>query len=127
MTLTIFYDGNCPLCMAEMRQLKKHDKYKRIKFVNLHIENFTAHYPQIDPVKAYGILHGKLDSGEILLGLDVTCTAWKLVGKHRWLAILRWPIIRTIADAVYLLFARYRNTISYLLTGKKPCTSCSLN
>jgi len=125
--LTIFYDSHCPLCMAEMTLLKDLDNQKKLNFADLHATDFNQIYPYIDQSKAILILHGELSSGEILLGLDVTCKAWSLVGKHKWLAILRWPIIRIFSDAIYRIFARYRNTISYLLTGKKPCKQCSLD
>ena len=127
MGLTIFYDSHCPLCSAEIRQLEASDKAGRLRFVSLHAENFSQQYPHIDQTFANRVLHGQLDSGEILLGLDVTYRAWAAVGKHKWLAILRWPIIRRLADGIYLLFARYRNQISYLLTGKSRCTSCTLD
>ena len=94
MILTIYYDGHCPLCMKEIQLLKRHDNKKYIKFVDLHNDNFSKYYPQINSSEALQILHGQLNSGELLMGLDVTCKAWSLVGKHKWLVILRWPIIR---------------------------------
>ena len=127
MILTIYYDGHCPLCMIEMKSLKHHDNENTINLIDLHNDNFSEDYPQINKTDAIGILHGQLDTGEILLGLDVTCKAWALVGKHKWMSILRWPLIRTIADVFYRLFARHRSKISYLLTGKKSCNSCNLN
>lgn len=127
MQLTIFYDSQCPLCLAEMRQLKASDTAGRLTFEDLHAIDFSQHYPYIDTVKANRILHGQLDSGEMLFGLDVTYKAWSLVGKHRWLALLRWPILKTIADSMYLLFARHRYRISYWLTGKTRCSSCTLD
>lgn len=127
MTLTIFYDGKCPLCIAEMRQLKAYDNGCKLNLVNIHEDDFNDQFPHIDVKKANRILHGQLDSGELLLGLDVTHRAWSLVGKHKWLTILRWPVIRIIADTVYLLFARYRNRISQLLMGKSNCASCLLD
>ena len=126
MQLTIFYDSQCPLCLAEMRQLKALDSTGRLGFADLHDTHFSQQYPHIDPARAMAILHGQLDSGELLLGLDVTCKAWSLVGKHQWLVILRWPVVRWIADAVYLVFARYREGISRLLTGKSRCQSCAI-
>ena len=128
MQLAIFYDSLCPLCLAEMQQLQSHDVAGRLHFVNLNANDFELHYPHIDKQRANRILHGQLNTGEILLGLDVTCRAWSLVGKHKWLAVLRWPIIRYLADGLYLLFARYRYHISYLFTGKSRCTGhCGLN
>ena len=73
--LTIFYDSHCPLCMAEMIQLKDLDTQKKIKFADLHADDFCTLFPYIDRSKANLILHGELPSGEILLGLDVTCKA----------------------------------------------------
>ena len=111
-----------------MQQLKAYDHAGRLNFVNLNTDNFSQHYPHIDQNHANRILHGQLETGEILLGLDVTYRAWSLVGKHKWLALLRWPIIRHLADGVYLLFARYRYSISYLLTGKSRCSGqCALD
>ncbi len=127
MRLTIFYDSQCPLCAIEMRQLLSCDKHDRIELADIHAEDFSQQHPDIDPQQAYAVLHGKLDSGELLLGLDVTCKAWQLVGKHHWLRILRWPLIRPLADVVYRVFAKYRNPISRLLTGKSACNRCGLD
>ena len=126
MKLTIFVDSHCPLCMAEMQQLMSLDTSKKIIIEDLHASDFIQRYPHIDPVKAFRKLHGQLDDGRILFGLDVTCLAWSLVGKHRWLAILRWPLIRYPADAAYYLFARYRNVISSLVMGKRCPGNCSV-
>lgn len=126
MKLTIFYDSHCPLCMTEMKLLKNNNKDKRLKLIDLHDDNFNKRFPHINKSKAMNILHGELNNGKLLFGLDVTCTAWALLGKHKWLMILRWPIIRFFADKTYLFFARYRSQISRLLTGNKHCTQCSI-
>lgn len=34
-TLTLFYDGQCPLCIREMSQLKKLDKHGRLMFEDI--------------------------------------------------------------------------------------------
>ena len=128
MQLTIFYDGQCPLCLAEMQQLQAHNDSGQLGFVDLNSKEFNQEYPHIDRTYANRILHGQLETGEILLGLDVTYRAWSMVGKHKWLALLRWPVIRHLADGVYLLFARYRYGVSYLLTGKSRCNGqCALD
>jgi predicted DCC family thiol-disulfide oxidoreductase YuxK len=126
MQLTIFYDSHCPLCLAEMQHLVKHDEDNRIRLVDLHTCDLKRLYPQIDKHKAMQCLHGQLDNGEMLYGLDVTCTAWSLVGKYRWLKILRWPLIRYITDLGYQFFARYRENIALLVTGKKHCKQCTI-
>jgi predicted DCC family thiol-disulfide oxidoreductase YuxK len=118
MSLRIYYDGQCPLCSTEIGQLKALDVDGRLEFADLNDENFMHDYPHIDPQQAQRILHGETGDGTIVTGLDVTCMAWRSVGKHRWLAILRWPVIRPIADICYLFFARHRQKISRLLMGQ---------
>lgn len=133
MILTIFYDSYCPLCSAEIEQLKAYDSKHQLSFEDVHAVDFLQRYPYIDQVKANKILHGQLSNGEMIYGLDVTCMAWTAVGKHRWLAIFRWPGIRWISDRAYLFFARHRNAIASLLMKKceskndqKNCKSCKI-
>ncbi|MFD2178467.1 thiol-disulfide oxidoreductase DCC family protein [Veronia pacifica] len=124
MALTIFYDGSCPLCVAEMNQLRQLNSNNAIVFEDILADDFDSRYPDIDSVKAKQILHARLDTGEILLGLDATVKAWAMVNKKAWLRVLRWPVIRIVADACYLFFARHRYRISWLLTGKSRCQPC---
>jgi len=133
MILTIFYDSNCPLCSTEINQLKTYDSNNQLSFIDINAVDFVQCYPYIHKVEANKLLHGELSNGEMIYGLDVTCMAWKTVGKHRWLVILRWPGIRWISDRAYLFFARHRNTISSLLMKKnesindqKNCKSCKI-
>jgi predicted DCC family thiol-disulfide oxidoreductase YuxK len=129
MILTIFYDSYCPLCSAEINQLKAYDSDNQLSFEDIHAVDFVQRYPYVDKLKANKLLHGQLNNGGMIYGLDVTCMAWKTVGKHRWLSILRWPVIRWFADLAYLFFARHRNRISSLLTGNKKdieCKSCKV-
>jgi len=122
--LTIFYDGYCPLCTAEMKLLRDLDTQKKLILEDIHAADFSERFPHIDPIQADKILHGQLQNGEVIKGLEVTCLAWKLVGKHKWMQVLRWPVIRLFADLGYLFFARYRHSISSFVTGKPRCTSC---
>jgi predicted DCC family thiol-disulfide oxidoreductase YuxK len=110
----------------EINQLRAYDICDQLSFEDIHAPDFVKRYPYIDHVKANRILHGQLSDGQMVYGLDVTCMAWKMVGKHGWLSVLRWPVIRWFADHAYLFFARYRNTISSLVTGKKSCQSCKV-
>lgn len=125
--LTIFYDGNCPLCSSEMNHLKRYDNKNQITLINIHSQNFKFIYPSIDFVAAMKILHADYN-GKLLLGLEVTHRAWTLVGKGFWVAPLNWPIFKTICHWCYLGFAKYRHQISFVLVkllrinNQKKCT-----
>ena len=120
--LTIFYDGTCPLCAKEMHALKRRDVKQAIKIVDIYSDEFSD-YPQIDAQKANTILHALNDNNELILGLDVTHRAWQLVGRGWLYAPLRWPLLKPIADWLYLRFANNRYRVSYWLTGSSRCKS----
>ncbi|HET8817415.1 MAG TPA: DUF393 domain-containing protein [Pseudidiomarina sp.] len=125
--LIIFYDGGCPLCLHEMRQLRKRDPDHRIQIEDILADDFPQRFPQIDPVQADRMLHGQLADGTVIYGLDVTHKAWSLVGRGWLTAPLRWPLIRVLTDWIYLWFARHRNTISRVLTGNERCSRCRID
>ena len=112
--LIIFYDGCCPLCSLEMDKLKRSDHKNLIQLENLHQNKFTTRFSYIDSNKAMKILHGYY-RGRVLLGLDVTYCAWNLVGKGRFVAPLKLPIVREVASYTYLLFAKNRHYIATFL------------
>ena len=128
-SLTIFYDSYCPLCVKEMRHLKKLDGGKKLNLVDVHNASFSNTYPEISPQAALTKLHGYLfqqQEKHLITGLDVTYHAWRMVGRGWLIAPLRWPVIRWFSDRAYLWFARHRNTISEKLTGQPRCERCRL-
>lgn len=125
MKLTLFFDGYCPLCVAEMKMLGELNHENNLVFEDIHAPDFQLRYPSIDPVNANKYLHGLYEDGSMIFGLDVTHQAWRIVGRKPWLALLRWPIIRWFADLAYWIFAKNRYSISWLLTGQKRCKACA--
>ncbi|MEH6451435.1 MAG: DUF393 domain-containing protein [Psychromonas sp.] len=115
--LTIFYDGQCPMCSQEMKHLKKHDKNDAISLVDIHQVDLELLYPDISFGKAMKILHGNYQ-GQLLLGLEVTHRAWTLVGKGFWVAPLNWPIFKTVSHWIYLGVAKYRHQVSAFLAKR---------
>ncbi len=122
--LTIFYDGQCPLCVREMNHLRRADRQGCLRLVDIQQPGFAEDFPHIDPYAARTVLHADARDGTQLLGLDVTYRAWSLVGKGFWIAPLRWPVIRWFADKAYLWFARNRYKVSGWFTGQERCESC---
>lgn len=121
----IFYDGACPLCVKEMTALRSllGDK---VTFVNALNNQSMADYPDIEITESLRILHVLDNTGQLRLGVDANVYLWALTGKKPWLRVLRWPIIRPIANAGYWFFARYRYQLSKLLTGQSRCKQCEL-
>jgi predicted DCC family thiol-disulfide oxidoreductase YuxK len=109
-----------------MDHLKKLNSEANLAFENIYAADFSQRFPHIDRQAADLILHGQLQSGEIIYGLEVTYQAWALVGKRHWVAILRWPLFKQCADLGYRFFAKYRHSISRLVMGKARCERCAV-
>ena len=124
--LTLFYDSTCPLCAREMEALSRLNVDGNLAFEDIHSEDFNLRYPDIDPEKASAVFHGRCRGGMMIYGLDVSVQAWNLVGRMKWLQILRLPVLRFFSDLAYRFFARYRSQISFVLTGKSNCSECDL-
>ena len=70
--LTFLFDGGCPLCLRETTFLKKKDISNKIRFVDINNENYIRSlFNDISYSEAMSNLHGILENGEIIRGLDV--------------------------------------------------------
>ncbi len=104
---TLYYDGACPLCTAEMARLGKLCD-DGLDLRDIHTMTPDPDLP--DREKLLRNLHLRRADGRILTGIDANVAAWqhtRLGFLWRW---LRWPLVRPIADAAYRLWAerRYR-------------------
>lgn len=103
---TLYYDGTCPLCSFEIGHLQKLMD-DNLCLVDVH--NVREAGQQLPPKPAMlQRLHLQTAEGELVTGLDATVTAWQ---HTRWgfvLKVLRWPVVNTVADACYNLWASRR-------------------
>jgi predicted DCC family thiol-disulfide oxidoreductase YuxK len=113
--ITVFYDGNCPLCNWEISHLKQRDSDKHINFENIHCEQFAAKYPTLNKQNLDDILHVQQSNGQFQTGIDATYLLWDTVGLGKWLAPLKWKWLRPTLKYSYLLFAKYRHKITAVL------------
>jgi predicted DCC family thiol-disulfide oxidoreductase YuxK len=102
---TLFYDGQCPLCLREVRLLSRLAD-SQLQLINLHEEPDAAGKPgRLEMLKN---LHLRTGDGEWLTGVDATVRAWSHTRWGLLFKVLRLPLIGTLADAAYQYWARKR-------------------
>ena len=99
----LFYDGACPLGNAEGSQRKKLADNK-LQFINVHDMDGAA--CDVEPLLR--VLHYEKANGVMLKGLDANVAAWQRTPLAFFWNWLRWPVIRPIADCIYLAWADLR-------------------
>ena len=122
--LTFLYDGECPLCLRETRFLKNKNKNKNISFVNINDKEFDSNlFSGISYKDAMENLHGILDNGEIIKGLDVLSYAYNLIGLGWIYYPLKLPYISNFFRLIYKYWAKYRLSITGRSSLDEICSS----
>ena len=106
--LTLYYDGACPLCMAEMRNLMlRNQREQRLRFVDIAAPGFEAPAGVTRDALAR-LLHAQAPDGTWLRGVDTFVAMYEAVGVP-WVArALSAPGLRPLADQLYPWVARNR-------------------
>lgn len=112
--LTIYFDGNCPLCLAEIHFLEHHNHRGLLCFVNLHTLDATN---EINCELAMKTIHGRI--GDTLIsGPSVFQEAYKRTDLQLVNYFFSFAWFRFIYARFYVFFAKYRHSISKLIG---PC------
>lgn len=104
----VFYDGDCPLCMREIRMLKRLDRARRIRFTNIAEPSFDPAFVGQTWSALMERIHGRLPDGTMVEGVEVFRRLYAAVGFERLVRLTRLPGISALLELAYRLFARNR-------------------
>ncbi len=110
--LTLYYDGRCPLCQAEMLYLQHRDHRGLLTCIDITREDYDAQLTGLSCEMAMASIHGQLPNGEWLRGVAVFAAAYERVGLHRMASLLSRPRLQPLLGWGYARFARHRYTLS---------------
>jgi len=118
------YDGGCPLCLREIRFLKNKDASNKINFVDINNDSYNPLlYKNISYVEAMSSLHGILENGDIIKGLDVLSHSYELIGLGWVYYPLKIEFLAPLIRLFYQYWAKYRLKITGRSSIEKLCTS----
>jgi predicted DCC family thiol-disulfide oxidoreductase YuxK len=110
--LTMYYDGKCPLCVAEVEFLQTRNAQGQLAFVDVTHSGFEANGHNISCEAAMAQIHGRTADGQVLIGVPVFASAYKLANLPvlAWVLSRRW--LQPLLQPAYILFAKHRQAIS---------------
>ena len=103
---TLYYDGACPLCRAEVNKLSK---FARDKLIVKNIHDLGDEEVAPDKSQLLSRLHLKTAHGQWMTGLSANIRAWHHTPFRYLWRILDWPLIRVISHRCYEFWLRQRN------------------
>ena len=124
--LTFLFDGGRPLCLRETNFLKKRDVSNQIEFVDINSKNYDETlFNDISYSEAMSNLHGIIENGKIIRGLDVLAYSYELIGLGWVYFPLKIKFLSPILRLVYRYWAKYRLQITGRSDIEKLCNSQS--
>ncbi len=122
--LTLYFDGKCPFCAAEMQRLANWDRNARLTFIDIAMPGFDPAHLNATMDELNLQLYSLTADGKVLVGIGSMLAAYTLVGRGALVWPLRVPLLRDVLSYLYCLFARNRYKISALL-GYKAAPTCA--
>lgn len=104
----VFYDGDCPLCMREIRMLMRLDRNARIKFTDIAEPTFDPAAIGTSYETLMERIHGRMPDGSWVQGVEVFRQLYARVGLAPLVAVTRAPGVRAALDWGYRKFAQNR-------------------
>ncbi|ALV58244.1 MULTISPECIES: thiol-disulfide oxidoreductase DCC family protein [Burkholderia] len=121
--LVLYFDGRCPLCVAEIRRLGARDTRHRLAFVDIAGPGFDPAPLGVDLPALNRELHARLPDGRMLTGIDSIVAAYALVGRRGRVWLLRMPAMRAGFALLYRRLARNRHAVSHWLGYRSQACS----
>ncbi|GJE74716.1 thiol-disulfide oxidoreductase DCC family protein [Methylorubrum suomiense] len=120
--LTVYYDGRCPLCRAEIDHYRNSRGAERLAFVDVAGEGAARLGPDLDRATALRRFHVRARDGRLSDGAAAFARIWLTLPGWRWLGrILDARLFGTRpflipAEAAYRLSLPLRPYLARLLT-----------
>lgn len=104
-SLTVWYDGDCPICTAEIGLMRRLDRASAIAFVDLSLPGACP----TDRNARLARLHAQVRGGPMVAGAAAFVAMWRVVPALRPLAALASPPpVLWFLERAYGLFLRVR-------------------
>jgi predicted DCC family thiol-disulfide oxidoreductase YuxK len=110
--LTLFYDGACPLCRAEIQFLSRRNQQGLLAFVDINSEHYRPELLGVSCEQALAAMYAQYEDGKLISGVEVFSAAYTRAN----LKVLAWIFsrksLRPVLNASYRFFAKNRHAIS---------------
>ena len=119
--LTLFYDGTCPLCQAEILFLSRRNQAGLLDFVDINSERFDSAKIGISCDQALAAMYGQYDNGVLIQGVTVFPEAYRRADLPFLAWIFSRESLQPILQGSYRFFAKNRHAISRLFGPTALC------
>lgn len=110
--MTVFFDGSCPLCRAEIGYYKKQNGAERLEFQDVSADE-SALPDGLARDQAMSRFHIRRADGSVYAGAAAFVEIWRTLPRWRWAAwIASLPGALAVMEFGYVTFLKVRPFIS---------------
>ena len=119
--LTVYYDGACPLCRAEIGHYRRCRGAGRIDFVDVATGSAaTDLVTGLDRAMARRRFHVRDADGVVHSGAAAFARLWAVLPRWQWLGrLVGFPLVLPLAERAYRAFLPLRPHIARLLLRRR--------
>ena len=113
--LTVYYDGSCPLCSAEVGFYSSRGGGEKLRLVDVsdHRADLGTNLSSDAAMKRF---HVRRSDGNLISGAAAFVAVWDVLPDWKWLAgVARLPGILLLFELSYRIFLRFQPLISTAL------------
>lgn len=103
--VTVWFDGECPLCVREIALMRRLDKRRRIDFVEIQ----TTESCPVDRAELMARFHARERDGELLSGAAAFAAMWRAIPLLKPLGVVaRFKPVHAVLEWLYVRFLKVR-------------------
>lgn len=111
---TVYFDGACPLCTAEIKHYASRLGAERLSFVDVSSQSADLG-PDLTPDAAASRFHLRHPDGQLISGARAFVAIWETLPSWAWAARLaRIPGAMIVLEGAYRLFLPIRPALSWI-------------
>jgi predicted DCC family thiol-disulfide oxidoreductase YuxK len=104
----LFFDGACPLCSREVAFIRRLDRQRRVRLVDIAAPDFDPAAVGRELGSLMARIHARLPDGTWLEGVEVFRRVYAAIGLGPLAALTRLPGFSWLTERAYDTFARNR-------------------
>jgi predicted DCC family thiol-disulfide oxidoreductase YuxK len=104
-TVTVWYDGQCPLCLREIRMMRRLDRRRAIEFIDVHSQGACP----LDKKTLLARFHARESNQPMVSGAAAFAAMWRAIPVLRPLGLMaRFKWVQSALEFAYVGFLRVR-------------------
>jgi len=113
--LTLFYDGACPLCQAEILFLSGRNQANLLEFIDINSEKYDPLKVGVSCEEALAAMYGQYADGTLINGPAVFPEAYRRANLPTLAWLFSRKTVQPVLQMGYQFFAKNRHAISRVL------------